>query len=289
MGAFNHVRRQAWAALMAGLMITIGGDATSTTTTSATAAVSAIPTPGTFEVDLLFPRNSTYTPQAQMPIVFAVQNPTLASQLEALLYWQLWEGNNWSSPGSVTNGVMELGLVDDPPLSDPFWSYRFANTIAYPDGFWTLSWDLVISNCSQPLNESRKSLTQRNTTIFTISSSGQAPDLVAATSADMCGAMEASAFNVTSFGDLCGVLGASPTTNPCAATLNPAALSRISASASAEATLICLDKSQQHPGITCPTSTSAASSADAADRSRMPPVSTLLVLLAMLTALIHLG
>ncbi len=294
MGAFNHVRHQAWAALMAGLVMAIGSDATSTTTTSATTsatvAVSAIPTPGTFEVDLLFPRNSTYTPQALMPIVFALQNPTLASQLEASLNWQLWEGNNRSSPGSVTDGLMELSLTNDLSSSEPFLFYRFVNTIAYPDGSWTLSWDLLINNCSQPPGSSKSILTQSNTAVFTTSSSGQAPDLMAATSADMCGTVEASAFNVTSSGDFCGVLGASPTTNPCAATIHPAAVSSISASASAQASLICVfDKSQQHPGINCSTSTSSASSADAVGRSLMPAASALLMLLVMLTTLIPLG
>jgi len=58
---------------MAGLIMAIESDATSTKITSITAAASAITSPGTFKVDLLFPRNSTYTPQALMPIVFALK------------------------------------------------------------------------------------------------------------------------------------------------------------------------------------------------------------------------
>jgi hypothetical protein len=73
MRAFNHLCPLAWAVLMAGLMT--AGDATATTTL----------TPGIFEVDLLFPRNETYTPQALMPVVFAMQNPTLASPLGAFI------------------------------------------------------------------------------------------------------------------------------------------------------------------------------------------------------------
>jgi hypothetical protein len=274
MGAFNHVRPQAWAALMAGLMTAKGGDATA----------SAIPNPGIFEVDSLFPRNSTYTPQALMPIVFALQNPTLASSLEATLFWDLWEGNNRSSPGSVVGGAMELAIMNL-SSSDPLLVTRLVNTIAYPDGFWTLSWNLLINNCSQPEGSPQGMFTLSNATIFTTSTSGEAPDLVAATSADMCGTTEASAFDVTSFGTTCGVLGPSPATNPCAATINPAAASSIYAAATAAA--CALENRQQNPNVTCPTST--ASSADAAGRFRIAAASTLLMLLAMLTDLIHLS
>lgn len=220
-----------------------------------------------------------------MPIVFALQNPTLASPLEATLFWELWEGNNDSSPGSVADGGFELATLDL-SSSDPLLLTRSVNTIAYPDGFWTISWSLLFGNCSQPEGKAQ-GIMLSNASIFTTSSSGQAPDLVAATSADMCGTAEAYAFNVTSFGDLCGVLGPSPTANPCAATINPAAASSISAAATAEACSPLLH--QQNPNVTCPTSTAkpSASSADAAGRSRMSAASTLLTLLATLTAIIH--
>jgi hypothetical protein len=267
MGAFNYVRHQVWAALMAVLM-----------------TASVIANPGIFEVDSLFPRNSTYTPQALMPIVFAVQNPTLASSLGATIYWELWEGNNFSSPGSVMDGGMELAIMNF-SSNDPFLATRIVNTIAYPDGFWTLSWSLSIYNCSQPAFN--RGIAQSNTTVFTISTSGQAPDLVAATSADMCGATEGFAYNVTSLGDACGVLPLNATANPCAAPINSAAASSIYAAATATACEFYAR--QQNPNVTCPTSTSkpSASSADGAGRSRSVTASTLLTLLATLTALIY--
>lgn len=277
MRAFNQVRPQAWAALMAGLMTAMGG--------GATVNASAIANPGTFEVDSLFPRNSTYTPQALMPIVFALQNPTLASPLEATIFWELWEGNNRSSPGSVIDGGIELRLIDL-SSSDPLLVTRFVNTIAYPDGFWTLAWSLLINNCSQPQG-SAQSITLSNATIFTTSTSGQAPDLVAATSANMCGTTEALAFDVISFGFACGVLGPNPTTNPCAATINPVAASSIYAAATSSA--CSLQNRQQNPNVTCATATGkpSASSADAA--GRIAAASTLFMMLVTLTALIHLG
>ena len=280
MRAFNHLCPLAWAALMASLMT--AGDATASTTAAAAATL----TPSIFEVDLLFPRNETYTPQALMPIVFAMQNPTLASPLGALIFWELWEGNNRSSPGAV-NGGLELNL-DNLSFSDPLFVTRFPNTLPYPDGSWTLTWSLQVTNCTAPPKQSNDTdaIQLSSTTVFTVSSSGQAPDLVAATSADMCGTAEAYAFDMTSSSDECGspggLLGPSPTTNPCAASIDAAAASSIYAAATAFA---CSPlELPLNPNVTCPTVSAKPSTS-----SHTTAASTLLALLATLTALIHLG
>ncbi|EKV10554.1 SSCRP protein [Penicillium digitatum] len=266
----NYVRFLAWIALMADLVIAMG---------SAIANANS----GTFEVDLISPRNETYTPQALMPIVFALQSPPLAFTLEAAISWELWEGNNRSSPGSVTDGLLELGLLNL-TSSEPHFVTRFINTLAYPDGFWTFVWSLQIYKCSQGEGSTQR-ISTKNTTIFTVSQSGQAPNLVATTSSEMCGTMEAYAFNVTSKGDTCGVLGPSPTTNQCAATINPSAASSIYAAATAFA----CDPLQRpvNPNVTCPHFT--GKSPNDAGQSRMAAASTLLLLLTMVTALFHLG
>lgn len=71
---------------------------------------------GIFEVDLLFPRNTTYAPQALMPVVWAMQNPHLAWPTQATIFWELWEGNNQTSPGSVSDGGLELSVGTNQPL-----------------------------------------------------------------------------------------------------------------------------------------------------------------------------
>lgn len=260
--------------LMAGLMIALA---------DATTSVNA----GIFEVDLLFPRNATYTPQPLMPLVWALQNPPLASPLLATIYWGLWEGTNRTGPGSISDGGFEpYAFMNNLSSSEPVLLKNFFNTISYPDGVWTLYWAMQVTNCSQTQDSTH--VIERSTTIvFTTSSSGQAPDLVAATKEDMCRSAEAFAFDVTStdVGGICGVLGRSPTINPCAATIDAAAASSISAAATAE---VCLPGQPPYPNVTCPTPT-FASSADAAGRSRLAAASTLLMLLASLTALIHRG
>ncbi|KAL7916963.1 hypothetical protein ACQKWADRAFT_317683 [Trichoderma austrokoningii] len=165
------------------------------------------PKPGVFEVDLLFPRNETYAPNPLMPVVFALQNPTLASVngLIATVYWEF----------------------------DPYLISRSINTIAYPEGFWTFAWSLRFFNCTETVEgqpQARNGFTTLNAkpTVFTISKSGQATDLTAATSADKCNAAESFAFNVTAWGYQCGMLGPSPTADPCAAKIDSAAASSIS-------------------------------------------------------------
>lgn len=248
--------------------------------------VTASVNPGIFEVDLLFPRNATYTPQPLMPIVWALQNPPLVSPLGVTIYWNLWEGTNQTSPGSLTDGVLEPYAMNNLSSSEPILLNRFFNTISYPDGVWTLAWSVQVTNCSQA-QDSTHVIELNNTIVFATSSSGQAPNLVAATKEDMCSSAEAFAFDITSISDegLCSAFGPSPTINPCAATIDATAASSISAAATAK---VCLPGQPPYPNVTCPTPTFALS-ADAAGRSRLAAASTLLMLLASLTTLIHRG
>ncbi|KGO76711.1 hypothetical protein PITC_090650 [Penicillium italicum] len=275
----KHVRFLTWTALMAYSMIAMGNFIPTSNSGS-----------GQFEIDLVFPRNETYAPQGAMAIVFALQNPTLALPLGATVSWSLWEGNNQSSPGSIVGGGLELSLLNL-TSSDPMFVTRYIDTLNYPSGFWTLTWSVSVNNCIQRSagnsadTVSNITMTDTKTTIFTISQSGQKPDLVASTSSDLRCSVAAQAFNVTSIGESCGFLGPSPTTNPCAVTINPSAASSISAAATAYAC-----QPQVHPSdpqVSCPPITGKSSN-DAA-QSRMAAASTLFTLLTTVTALIHLG
>ncbi|KAL6859305.1 hypothetical protein J3F83DRAFT_749684 [Trichoderma novae-zelandiae] len=260
MGAFSHVRL-AWALLMTSLLTAMGDEA-------------ALSFPATFEVDLLFPHNATYAPSPLMPVVFAVQNPALAKPLVATIRWAMWEGDDQRSPGSIGVGDLTVGLDVDTerqPSDGPLLVSSSVNTAAYPDGFWSLAWSLQYWNCSDFTTGETFS------TVFTVSKAGQAPDLVAATSADECGSTDAHALNITGVG--CFVLGPSPTTNPCAATIDSAAASSLSAMARATG-YACATNSN----LTCPTSFP-----NSAGSLGMTGASTLLTLLAALAAVIHLG
>jgi hypothetical protein len=267
MGASSHVRF-AFAALMAGLMTAMGAKSDSPTL------------PATFEVDFLFPRNETYAPSWLMPVVIAIQNPSLAVPLFATVKWNLWEGNNTRSPGAITGGHFDVGgdvATARPAPSNPYLLSTAVNTISYPDGVWTLVWYVQYNICGQPTQS------ENFTTVFTVSKSGNATDIEAATSSDICGTTEAQAFNVTS-SDLCHLLGPTPTTNPCAVTIDSAAASSLSALARATGS-ICTSYSLN---LTCLNPSPPPGQPSAAN-PRVAAASTLLTLLAALVALVHLG
>ncbi|KAH0499604.1 hypothetical protein TgHK011_006784 [Trichoderma gracile] len=266
MGASSHVRL-AWAVLLTGLMTAMGDKSYKPLVTI----------PAVFEVDLLFPHNETYAPSPLMPILFAVQNPALAPWL-ATITFDLWQGNDTRSPGSVGGVPLAVGLdvaTERQKSNEPLLLNAPVNTIAYPDGVWTLAWSLEYSNCSLFPDMTRS---ETFYTVFTVSKSGQIPDMKAGTSADVCGASGALAFNFTSWDDVgCGLTEPSPTTNPCSVTVDSAAVSSLSALARATG-YVCSSNSN----ITCPTSFPSSGS------PRVAAVSTLLTLLAALAALIQL-
>ncbi|KAL7803465.1 hypothetical protein V8C44DRAFT_344171 [Trichoderma aethiopicum] len=263
MSCLSHVRL-AWAVLMTGFMTAMGKKSDQPLVTL----------PALLEVDLLFPHNATYAPSPLMPILFAVQNPALADHLQATITFDLWQGNDTRSPGSVGGVPLAVGLdvlTERQPSNEPLLLNAPVNTVAYPDGVWTLAWALEYSNCSQYMVRSETFYT-----VFAVSKSGQVPDMKAGTSADVCGASRGLAFNFTSW-SVCDMQGPSPTTNPCSVTVDSAAVSSLSALARATG-YVCSPNSN----LTCPTSFPSAGS------RRGTAASTLLALLAALTLLIHL-
>ncbi|KAJ4854214.1 uncharacterized protein T069G_11193 [Trichoderma breve] len=275
MGASSHVRF-AFAALLASLMTAMG-------------AKSTYPTlPATLEVDLLFPRNETYAPSWLMPVVFAVQNSSLAVPLDVQIQWTMWEGNNTRSPGSIGLGGYDVagdvaGARSTP--KNPYLISDAVNTISYPDGVWTLAWYVQYNSCEYNDPEGPWTTYSENfTTVFTVSKSGKAIDLEAATSSDVCGAAQAQAFNITSPGKCDSSFGPSPTTNPCAATIDSAAASSISAWVRAVGS-ICTSYAAN---LTCQDPSPPPGQPSAAN-PRVTAASTLLTLLVALDVLIHLA
>ncbi|KAJ5765383.1 hypothetical protein N7520_004942 [Penicillium odoratum] len=250
---------------------------------------------GVFEVDLIFPRNETYTPSPLMPMVFALQNPSMAVPMEALIEWQLLEGGNISAPGSILSGALELDLMSSLNVSTdldkatldlpgyPLLVTRYLDTFSYPDGSWNFEWTLQVSNCTYG-NYAPNVLQMTNNVTFTTSKLGKAPDLVAATSARTCDTAEGYAFNATSIEATCGVLGPTPTTNLCAITIDSAAESSLMALATAQACSIL--QRPINPNVTCPSSTPLSNTAG---QSRITAVPVLLMVLAMLTIMAYFG
>ncbi|KGO76569.1 hypothetical protein PITC_088480 [Penicillium italicum] len=263
----------AWSALMTSSILVMGNTAATNN--------------DIFEVDLISPRNQTYTPQALMPVVFALQNWKLSETTASFLSWDMWEGNNWTSLGSQDGA----SYLDQDPMptqsSGTHFITRFFNTIDYPDGTWTFQWSLQLWNCSDNYElQGDRSIQTNNTVTFTVSRQlGKAPDLVAATSAEECGSTIAHAYNVTRGGQGCGYISPSVTANPCSVAINSSAASSIMASATA---LACDPLAKGiYPNVTCPAS--PAKSNHAGPSREVAAVLIWLTVSALVTILIHLG
>ncbi|KAL3443566.1 hypothetical protein BJX65DRAFT_285044 [Aspergillus insuetus] len=209
------------------------------------------------EVDLVFPRNETYSPAQVFPIVFAIQNSEKAQLLNpALTYWI-------NKPDNRSDELVPLSAYiylerHNVSTSDPYLTYRFYSGLQ--PGRWLLAWELEYQTCNVGAEHLSDALTYnvyRSSRIFTIANSTSTPprevDLVAATADDRCPAdSNAVAINVTDTTmqtipsinwagrDTCVVTtnsnSASPihTPNPCGVSISPEVAASISANFTAQ-------------------------------------------------------
>lgn len=152
---------------------------------------------GLVELDLIFPHdNETYAPTENFPLVFAVQNPSLATNLSLKFPFELWNGStgadNISYPDLTRFGDLELetaNLTDSPKLV-----YAFATLDT--EGPYMLathsSW-LWCDRDDVGLNISDVGAR------FTVKEGGKKVDLVAATASKdgRCSAQSIALINVT--------------------------------------------------------------------------------------------
>lgn len=195
------------------------------------------------ELDLIFPRNDTYAPVPLFPVVFAVQNPSLAITLDALVSWSV---NEYGTLGSQSPHAYEhsinLQWLNGFSPSSPYLATAYIPTVEGIEGIWTFSWTLSSANCCENTTSQACFQNQDSKLVFTTNNTAPAPDLVMN---ETCSINQGFAFNVTGVEQLsfshtglqpsCAVLGASPTRQPCAATIDPNAASSISSALSLSA------------------------------------------------------
>ncbi|KAI4685537.1 uncharacterized protein J4E84_006265 [Alternaria hordeiaustralica] len=236
-------------------------------------------TSGVVEVDLVFPRNDTYAPAPYVPIVFAVQNPELASSLSLRLGFEVWNMTNGSKVDEGSFGdYYESSSLNwtNTSSSDPELVYRHY-TEFNTEGKWSLVWNLIWSNCTyDPLREIyyQKGQSQTSGITFTTKKTAQGIDLVDATKNQSCSENQGIAFNVVDttkvtggsygVGEQCAVLDNSTVTpTPCRVNIDSTAASSITAALTAS---LCSDEYRmwveagraQEPEISCPADESAA-------------------------------
>lgn len=229
----------------------------------ATRAV-ASPASGVTELDLAFPRNQTYAPAPRLPVVFAYQNPELATALNTHVSFTIWNWDNMSN--TVVTSSFDAGQAN---LSsgDPYLQYAYFEGFN-TEGHWFLKWTVSWSSCTEASLDSvsAKDRIAHNSTTwavhFTTKDSAPEMDLTAATDHKDCPEELGLAFDVTdtlkvpaqvdwSGSDSCAVVAAvMPTPSPCQVTIDSAAASSMAASMTAS---VCRSKNAFPPvGVECP-------------------------------------
>ncbi|KAK1826536.1 hypothetical protein QBC39DRAFT_364099 [Podospora conica] len=167
----------------------------------ATLPASSADTAGIFEVDVVFPRNATYAPSDNFPVVLAFKNAALAKNLKIELFSKVWNGT-WVAPTSVgtpERWFFDLGLIvkETNVTGDGtfFRSYHIDLNYEGQHGF-ELWWDYVRcnDNIGPPPGSSNGDMTLAGDPIiwnsssapvevwFTIQKDAPEVDLIAATS-----------------------------------------------------------------------------------------------------------
>lgn len=218
------------------------------------------------EVDLVLPQNETYPPSPIFPIIFAVQNPSLAKSFQPMITLQVEQvDGNFST-------VDTFKLWESPNDTSSTRFLHWGTSKFDFEGNFRFTWDLSMDRCSldketDEVNFGRYSEFQ---SLYFTAKNGTAPaDFVAATDDDTCDKALAQAINYADLSKLPATEStygpsclAEPTTLPkptnhCNAKINS------SAAASMSAAMTSIACARDRPGVTCPTPSpsSAASKA----------------------------
>ncbi|OQE66621.1 hypothetical protein PENNAL_c0183G08612 [Penicillium nalgiovense] len=179
-----------------------------------TKVMGASATSGVLEVDLIFPRNETYAPSAQMPVVFGIQNPRLVAPLNMKVSYIITPPRNY-------HNISEPGLFNlhsaSSSDSDPYFLYNNTDLVN-TEGTWELTWFVEYGRCTGSSGDIMfyPSSSTIDSIIFTTEGGAAKPDLIAASKKDTCATV---------------VSNRSPwaTANPCAVKFDSAIASNISA------------------------------------------------------------
>ncbi|KAJ5793481.1 hypothetical protein N7457_000080 [Penicillium paradoxum] len=203
-----------------------------------TRVMGASATSGVLEVDLVFPRNETYAPSPDMPVVFAIQNPHLAAPLNMRVTYLI-------TPPGIYENTTETTLfnMNSTSSSDLDSHFVYNKTDVDTEDVWELTWFVEYGRCTGSKGDMMyyNSNFTIDSIIFTTKSGAAKPDLVAVSNDDTC-PKGIAAWNVTStlevegtnWGgyDTCAVVSEKfpwAKGQPCAAGFDSAAASNISA------------------------------------------------------------
>ncbi|KAB5511421.1 hypothetical protein GE09DRAFT_1165127 [Coniochaeta sp. 2T2.1] len=200
----------------------------------------AVNAAGALEIDVVFPRNETYAPTANFPIVFAIRNAALAKHLNITIQSFIRNGSDLNS----TFGHSTRDLANANFSSEPYFVYHYQtlDTEGPHELFSTAYW----TSCNASSDPVSLLTNSSNLGVrFTIQKGAQQVDLVAATANDKtCSAHSGVAIGVTDqtleypasarlSAGTCAVLATSsptPIADPCRVSIDSATAASMSAS-----------------------------------------------------------
>ncbi|KAL5045694.1 hypothetical protein BDW71DRAFT_198181 [Aspergillus fruticulosus] len=243
-------------------------------------------TPGVTEVDLIFPRNESYSPSPLTPIIVTIQNPSLLSSLNPEISYYIEQQNVNTKESVSTSGSVQLSntnyITSDPYF--PYWSTGDLNI----EGSFMLAWELQINNCSYSPQSNALNFgyfgSCRHQLYFSTKNGTSSPDFVAATEDDTCNQSQAQAVQVPDLLEVpptrtwgapscAATVGPSPTPSPCKIKFDSTAAASISAALTSSA---CANPIRT--GLSCPT----PSSESAASAAQLPVGGPLILAIGML-------
>lgn len=157
--------------------------------------------PGTFEIDLLFPQNASYSlqPGDRFPLVWAVRNAELSPLLNVLLTFRFGHLETYDKDGTASQGDDRLAF----PNATDHTQYRYyERTDITKEGEYFLAWDIYGTDCdSKSLTNSTDDgpVRMRQLIHFTVHKDAPAPNLLDA--ARNCTGRQGTAVGVASFED----------------------------------------------------------------------------------------
>lgn len=101
--------------------------------------------PAIVGLDVVFPRNDTYSPVPLMPIVFAVQNSPAAVPLALYIHWSI--GKIGSSEGWLDTGMIDLTWANF--TASPYFAIRSSTKLNGAEGEFMLQYTVGSSNCTE--------------------------------------------------------------------------------------------------------------------------------------------
>ena len=219
---------------------------------------------GVVEFDVMFPRNETYAPGDELPVLLAIQNAALATHLNVEMNMRLYnltelwsdenDGNPLTQPLRSWDRLLkwENLTANEPHFMLNVFSQRFE--LNGGEGLWRLAWTVYWEGCAGISSTTLSPWSRWNDSSrhvdFTIQRGAQPIDLVAGTAdGKPCPPALGVALNVTSptvavppaaswtDDPSCAVVASdspTPTANPCRVKVDSAVVARMSASRLAE-------------------------------------------------------